>query len=164
MDRENKLLPLIAGFKILKACLLFALAFGLHHLRLGDSHVILTEWIRDLRIDPDDHYIRLVIAKITGISPHRLHELGIFTFFYGVLFATEGFGLLLKQRWAEYMTIISTVTFLPLEVYELVATPNRKWLKAALLLINIAILVYLVLAVRGKKRTDQNGTPQDAPR
>lgn len=154
MHRQRNFLPLIAAFKIFKACMLFTLAFGLRHLRLGDSQAILAGWIHELRIDPDDHFIRLAIEKIIGISPQKMHELGIFTFFYGVLFGTEGFGLLFKKRWAEYMTVISTITFLPLEVYELVDTPHHKWLKAILLLINVAILVYLIAVLRRKKRLE----------
>ena len=151
MGRKTNFLPLIAAFKIFKACMLFTVAFGLHRLWHGDTQTILTSWVRDLRVDPDDKYIRLAIAKVTGLSSHRLHELGIFTFFYGALFATEGFGLLFKKRWAEYMTVITTITFLPLEVYELIATPHRKWLKTLLLLINLAILAYLLMILRRKK-------------
>jgi uncharacterized membrane protein (DUF2068 family) len=159
VERQNRLLPLIATFKIFKACMLFTLAFGLHHLRHGDVQSTLETWIRDIRIDPDDHYIQLLIAKIGGIPARRMHELGIFTFFYGLLFAIEGIGLALKKRWAEYVTVISTITFLPLEIYELVATPHRKWLKALLLLLNIAILVYLVINLRRKK----SEPPAEAP-
>jgi uncharacterized membrane protein (DUF2068 family) len=75
---------------------------------------------------------------------YRLHELGIGTFFYGVMFAVEGFGLLLRQRWAEYMTVITTMTFLPLELFELIFRPQRKIFKAVVLVINLAILIYLL--------------------
>jgi uncharacterized membrane protein (DUF2068 family) len=137
----------------LKALSLFALAIGLHHLRVGNSDEIITGWCKAVRVDPDNKIAHTVIAKITGLSPGRLHELGIGTFFYGLLFATEGTGLLLKQRWAEYLTVISTTLFLPLEIYEVVATPNRKLLKAAVLLANIAILVYLVgMLIKVKRR------------
>ena len=144
-DDQSKLLPLIAAFKILKALSLFALAFGLHHLRVGNSESIILDWCRIIRVDPDNRIAHGIISKITGLPPARLHELGIGTFFYGLMFATEGTGLLLKQRWAEYMTIITTFTFLPLEIYEVIFTPNRKIVKAIVLLINVAILVYLLV-------------------
>lgn len=154
MEKQNKLLPWIAAFKIFKACTLFMLAFGLHHLRLGDRQSIVEDWIRDVRIDPDDKYAKILIGKVMDLPAHKLHELGVFTCAYAVLFATEGFGLLTRQRWAEYMTVVSTVLFLPLEVYELVDTPHHKWMKAALLLINIWILVYLIMALRRKKTAE----------
>jgi uncharacterized membrane protein (DUF2068 family) len=143
-DRQSKLLPLIAAFKILKACSLFLLAFGLHHLRVGNSEDIILGWCKTIRVDPDNKISHAIISKLTGMPESRLHELGIGTFFYGLLFGIEGVGLLLKQKWAEYMTVISTVTFLPLEVYELFR-PNRKIVKLVVLVINLAILIYLVI-------------------
>ncbi len=32
---------------------------------------------------------------------------------------TEGVGLLLRQYWAEYLTIFTTASLIPLEIYEL---------------------------------------------
>ena len=153
MDRQTKLLPLIAAFKIGKACLLFTLAFGLHHLRGGDAQTIISDWAKVVRVDPESKYSQAVISKVTGLPAGRLHELGIGTFFYGLMFGIEGLGLLAKQRWAEYMTCISTALFLPLEIFELIAKPGRKELKAIVLLLNIAILVYLVVnLVKAKQR------------
>jgi uncharacterized membrane protein (DUF2068 family) len=145
-DRQSRLLPLIAAFKIAKACLLFAVALELHHLYhlQGNMQAILEGWVRDVRIDPDNKIAHDIVSKITGLPPQRLHELGVGTFFYGLMFGIEGVGLMLKKRWAEYMTVITTTTFLPLEVYELVFRPARKISKAILLLINLAILIYLL--------------------
>jgi uncharacterized membrane protein (DUF2068 family) len=152
-DRQSKLLPLIAAFKILKACSLFVVAFGMHHLRVGNSEEIILGWCKTIRVDPDNRILHSIISKVTGLPERRLHELGIGTFFYGLLFGIEGVGLLLKQKWAEYMTVISTVTFLPLEVYELFR-PNRKIVKMVVLLINLAILVYLVINLIKARRQE----------
>jgi uncharacterized membrane protein (DUF2068 family) len=151
MERQNRLLPLIAAFKILKACSLFALAFGLHHLRTGDTETIILDWCKVIRVDPDNRISHAIISKVTGLPPARLHALGIGTFFYGLLFGIEGMGLLLKKRWAEYMTVITTVTFLPLEVYELFE-PHRKIIKGIVLAINVAILVYLLVNLLKARR------------
>jgi uncharacterized membrane protein (DUF2068 family) len=59
---------------------------------------------------------------------------------------TEGIGLALRKRWAEYLTIISTASLLPLEVYEILKRASAP--KIVVLLANIAIVVYLVLEVR----------------
>ena len=155
-DRQSKLLPLIAAFKILKACSLFALAFGLHHLRHGNAETILLDWCRDVRLDPDDKIPHFVITKMTGLPTGRLHELGIGIFFYGLLFGTEGVGLMLKQRWAEYMTVFSTVLFLPLEAFELIVRPHRKLIKACVFLANIAIMLYLIANLRRAKLREQS--------
>jgi len=100
----------------------------------------------DLRIDPHNRYILLILEKIANLDEHRLRELRAGTLFYAALFLVEGTGLALRQRWAEYVTIISTGSLIPLEVYELVKQYSP--LKIAFLLINIAVVVYLIFELR----------------
>jgi len=59
---------------------------------------------------------------------------------------TEGIGLLLRRRWAEYFTIIMTALFLPLEIYEIVEKVTLT--RVVVLIINAAIVWYLVQRVR----------------
>jgi uncharacterized membrane protein (DUF2068 family) len=59
---------------------------------------------------------------------------------------TEGTGLFLRKRWAEYFTIIATSSFIPLEIYEIVRRVTLG--KIILLLINLAVVVYLAVEVR----------------
>ena len=61
---------------------------------------------------------------------------------YGLLEVGEAVGLLLRRRWAEYLVLLATVAFLPLEVDEMIRHPSP--LKAIALLANLAIAVYLV--------------------
>jgi uncharacterized membrane protein (DUF2068 family) len=157
MARKNNLLPVIAAFKITKAVLLFTVAFGLHHLFRGDVEAIITAWIHAIRIDPENQHIHSLISAATGIPKTRLHALGIGTFLYGLLFLTEGTGLMLQVRWAEYLTVVSTLGFLPLEIYELVEKPGHKGLKSIILVLNIAIAIYLIWNLRGRGSNSQDG-------
>ncbi len=68
------------------------------------------------------------------------------TFFYAALLSTEGIGLLLRKHWAEYFTVITTAALIPLEVYELIR--HFTAVKVVVLVINIAIVWYLVLRLR----------------
>src|SRR5437763_15540633 len=65
---------------------------------------------------------------------------------YGLLEGAEAVGLWFQRRWAEYLTFIATSALLPLEIYELTKTVSP--LKMIALLINIAIVVYLLFAKR----------------
>ena len=61
---------------------------------------------------------------------------------YGALEFTEGVGLVLRRRWAEYLVLVATVAFLPLEFDELL---HRVTLfKVAALTLNVAIAAYLI--------------------
>src|SRR5947209_15640201 len=77
-------------------------------------------WVDVLRVDPDNRFIHAVLAKMLVMDDHKLKEISAGTFFYAALLLTEGIGLLMKKHWAEYFTIITTASLMPLEIYELV--------------------------------------------
>jgi uncharacterized membrane protein (DUF2068 family) len=85
------------------------------------------------------------------VDDRKLKALSVGTFFYSGLFLTEGIGLALRKRWAEYLTIISTASLLPLEIYEIVKDVSAA--KIVVLLANIAVVVYLVIEVRRTRKT-----------
>jgi len=99
-----------------------------------------------LRIDPHNHYIHLLLEKIAKIDPRKLRELRAGTFFYATMFLIEGTGLALRQRWAEYVTIVSTSSLIPIEVYDLLQRYSPA--KIAFLFINVIVVVYLVFELR----------------
>ena len=68
------------------------------------------------------------------------------SFAYAALFTTEGVGLWRQKRWAEYLTIVATSSLIPFEVWELVK--KLTILRAALVIANVAIVIYLVIKVR----------------
>ena len=69
---------------------------------------------------------------------------------YGAIELVEGTGLWLDKLWAEFLTVISTSLLLPYELYELVHRPT-VW-KAGGIVVNIAIVAYLVVMLRRRLR------------
>src|SRR5436190_1494091 len=65
---------------------------------------------------------------------------------YALLEGAEAVGLWFQKRWAEYLTFIATTALLPLEVYELTKTVSP--FKVIALIVNVAIVIYLLLAKR----------------
>lgn len=139
-------LRLIAAFKLLKALALLAAGIGALNLLHKDVAAILEHWINVFRVDPHNHFIDLLLAKLSILDDRRLKELSIGTFIYSAIFFTEGIGLALKKRWAEYFTIITTSSLLPLEIYELVRRVSGGRILA--LVINLAVVAYLVVELR----------------
>ena len=78
-----------------------------------------------------------------------MKEISAGTFFYAGILLTEGIGLLMKKHWAEYFTVISTGVFIPLEVYEIVH--RFTWVRVGVLLVNVAIVWYLVDRIRRRR-------------
>jgi len=146
-------LRLIAALKLLKGLALLALGFGALHLLHKDVAAIVEHWINMFQVDPHGHYMHLLLAKLSILDDKRLKELSVGTFVYSAIFLTEGVGLALAKRWAEYLTIISTASLLPLELYELARHPSLG--KVLALVINLAVVAYLVFELRRfpKKRS-----------
>ena len=136
----------IAAYKLMKGLGLLALGIGALRLLHKDVAAEIAQWLDVLRVDPHNHYIQKLLEKLGMVDDRKLKALSIGTFFYSALFLTEGVGLALRKRWAEYLTIVSTASLLPLEVYEIAKGASPA--KILVLLANIAIVVYLVIEVR----------------
>jgi uncharacterized membrane protein (DUF2068 family) len=65
---------------------------------------------------------------------------------YAVIEGVEAVGLWRERRWAEYLTALATAGFLPLEIHELLK--RLTFVRVGALVVNLAILVYLVYAKR----------------
>jgi uncharacterized membrane protein (DUF2068 family) len=139
-------LRLIAAFKLLKGLALLALAIGALRLLHKDVEAIVVHWINVFQVDPHGKYIQLILAKLANVDDRRLVQLSIGTFFYAAIFLTEGAGLMMQKRWAEYLTIVSTASLLPLEVYEIAKHVSIG--KVVALAINLAVVAYLVYELR----------------
>lgn len=139
-------LRLIAVFKLLKGFALLALGIGALKLLHKDVAAVIEHWINMFQVDPHNHFINKILEKLPELDDHRLKVLSAGTFIYAAIFFTEGIGLWFRKRWAEYFTIITTSSLLPIEIYELVKHASLgKWLA---LLINLAVVAYLVRELR----------------
>ena len=137
---------LIGVFKLFKALLLIVVGIGAIRFLHKDVAQTVAHWTQVLRVDPNNRHVHQFLEKIFRVTPKQLRELSVGTFLYAGLFATEGVGLLLRRRWAEYFTIVTTGGLIPLEVYELAR--HFTIAKLVVLFVNAAIVVYLVSRVR----------------
>jgi uncharacterized membrane protein (DUF2068 family) len=65
---------------------------------------------------------------------------------YAALEGTEGIGLAMRRRWAEYLTVIATGILIPFELYEVVTHPSL--FKVGALALNLAVVGYLAYRKR----------------
>jgi uncharacterized membrane protein (DUF2068 family) len=137
---------LIAVFKLLKGVVLLAVGIGALRLLHKDVAAIADHWINAFRGDPHNRYLHWLLAKLPMVDDRKLKELSVGTFVYSAIFLTEGTGLALGKRWAEYFTIVTTASFLPLELYEIFR--HATIAKGVALAVNIAVVLYLVRELR----------------
>jgi len=81
-----------------------------------------------------------------ALSTAKLYLAGVAIAAYTALLAVEMVGLWFARRWAEYLTFAETAVLVPFEVYEL--TRSVSYLKIITLVLNLAIVIYLLFAHR----------------
>lgn len=145
------MLGIIAAFKLVKAALFIAGGVGLLRMLNPAVEERVRQWLLALSLAHGWPIILRLLSKLSGLSGHRLQALGAVAFAYAALFLVEGIGLWLAQRWAEYLTVIATASFLPVEIYELYRGMSR--VKFVALLANIAMVAYLVYRLWHDRRT-----------
>jgi len=128
--RSPALVRAIGAFKLVKGLLLAAAAVGL----LTSERVQSLFW------------------RVVGFGSERaLDAAGAVTGLYALVFLVEGIGLVLAKRWAEWLTVIVTTSFIPLEVWKLVRHATTP--ATVTLVLNVAIVVYLAVRLA----LDRNG-------
>ena len=147
---EARGLLLVGLFKMSKAVFFGALAAGaldLVHRNLGD---LVQSVVDALPIDPEGHFVSLLLDKADMVSNHHLRQAGMLSFAYALVCVVEGTGLMMRKTWAEYFTVVLTVLALPYEVYELI--DHFSGFKVGLLVINLLVLWYLLWLIRRMRR------------
>jgi uncharacterized membrane protein (DUF2068 family) len=155
--RHNRWLILIAAFKLAQAALFIAIGVGALKLVGKDLSDLLSQLADHLRFNPESKLVNFVLDRAAAVNDHMLRRIGAVVFIYAALDLAEGIGLYLEKVWGEYMTLIITGSFLPLEVYELFR--RITWVRSGLFAINVMVLIYLLKVVleRGQERR-ANGT------
>ena len=149
--RSERLLPLIAAERTLRGLLLVAAGIYLLMQSGASLKSTISHLARTVGLDPNKPFLRHLIDRIGSLSQHRLTLFGVGAIVYGGLELVEGAGLFRRKRWAEWLTVIATSLLVPFEIYELVKSPSL--LKAAGLVINVLIVLYLIWIVRQKARS-----------
>ena len=106
----------------------------------------LTPFFNQIHFDVKDSSTVESIEKLLNAKSSTLTLIAVAIVLYGVLQLAEGVGLWSLQRWGEYVAVVGTTLFIPLEVYE-IAT-KVSWLKVAALAVNIVAVLYLLLSKR----------------
>jgi uncharacterized membrane protein (DUF2068 family) len=153
--RDKIVLRVIAVDRALHFVILAALAVAVfliasheHQLR-ADFYRVLTDIQGGVGGGPlqvSHHGLIGRLDELFSLNKGTLHLIGIGLAVLALLEGAEAVGLWYQRRWAEYLTFIVTTALIPLEVYEL--TAYVSWFKVTALVVNLAIVIYLLVAKR----------------
>jgi len=153
LRRANRVryLKFIAIFKIVKGLLLLFIGFSL--LVLNSR----THWL-DALSDWADEEILLVHSKIVLYLLNKLQAVladgqlrvpGLLALFYSAILFTEGIGVYLQKRWAEFLMVFATATLIPFEVKHVWHRPSVAGF--AILAVNCFIVWFLYRVLKREK-------------
>ena len=153
--RDKIVLRLIAidralHFVVLGALALAVFLFAAHRAELRDRFYDVVTSIQTAigggPVQHGKHGLVHDLDRLFSLKRAQLHAFGAGVAAYAVLEGAEAVGLWYQRRWAEYLTFVATTLLLPFEVYELTRTVSP--LKVIALIVNLAIVVYLLFAKR----------------
>jgi len=139
--RSGTLVAIIGGLKLTKAALLLPVGIsGLIALpqRLSGIAERAVGWIGFF---PGRALVEEALQKLWSLDRATERRLALFSLAYAAVFLVEGVGLLMRRRWAEWMTVVVTGSFIPIEIYEMVKLFGVG--KVVALVVNVAIVIYL---------------------
>jgi len=152
--RDRYVLRLIAIDRALHFLILSALAAAVL-LFASDRAALNAEFTRILNdlqggvggpMTNSKHGIVHDLQYLFTVSIRNLYLVGAAIAAYAVLEGVEAVGLWFAKRWAEYLTFVATIVFVPYEIHELLKSVTA--LKVVALVINLAIAAYLLYAKR----------------
>ncbi len=149
-SRHARWIIAIGIFKLLQASAFILLGIGAIRLLHRDLMQVTEHLILALRFNPEGRFVNLILEKVAMINPHDLRRISAAVFAIAALDALEGMGLVLEQAWAEFVTLILTASFLPLEIYEMLR--RITWIRVSLTVINLAVVIYLIYYVQARMR------------
>jgi len=137
----------IIAERLIKALVLFGGAVVIFLLTKGDAAARIALEIHDqLDLKPGRHFFRssieFLLSRFGQLSIHKQTAIAAAAFLYGLLDATQAIGLWMRLRWAEYLVLVATGMFLPLEAWEIYQ--HFTVIKLLVLAANLAIIVYLI--------------------
>ena len=107
---------------------------------------VVRNWIEALGLNADNRHFAALLARLDLVTSKQVGQLSRLAFLFATVFTVEGGGLFLNQRWAKFLTVLVTASFVPIELYE---TFRRFGFgKLTLLALNIAIVALLVRMLR----------------
>ena len=140
----------IGVMKLASGLLLLAAGFGLFRLFRGDAAAALEHAVLRLHLDPENRLVHAAVSRVSGLDRAHIKAIEVGTFFYALLHLIEGTGLVLRKRWAEYLTVVITGSLLPLELYEVARKPTA--IRVGVMAVNVAVVVYLLVKLRQQHR------------
>jgi len=160
-QRRVRYLKLIALFKIAKGGLLLLLGVSLLFLNARTRWMdALSNWTADEILLEHSKAVHYLLNKLQSVlADGALRATGLLALFYTAVLFTEGIGVYMQQRWAEFLMIFATAAFIPIEVRHIWHHPGLVGI--LILLANCFIVWFLYRVLKRDKAKPHVHQPRE---
>lgn len=152
-------LKLIALFKLGKG--IFLLAFGISVLFLNSRPAwtdAISDWIDDEALVVHGKAAHFVLTRLQQmLNGETLMAAAVLALFYSAVLCTEGIGVYMQQRWAEFLMVFATAALIPLEIRHVLHRPS---LVAGIILAINCFIVWFLYRVLKREPAHAGPAPQ----
>lgn len=157
---HRKGLRTIALLEAAKGAIVLVIGFGVLSFLGRDAEVFAEHLVNRLHLNPAHHYPQIFIHAMTHVTDSKLWMLAGLAALYSAIRFAEAYGLWNERRWAEWLAALSGAVYVPVEIYEI--AHRASWLKVGALVINLAIVAYMVWLLTENRRSA--GQPDPGPK
>lgn len=119
-------LKIIALYKIAKGMLLLVLGGSILFLNTRDAWLDqISDWAGDEILLKHSKAVLYLLHRLQdALAGGALRATGLLALVFAALFLTEGIGVYLQKRWAEFLMVFATAAFIPLEIRHVAHRPS----------------------------------------
>lgn len=140
-NKSDVILKLIIFQKVTTGILQLIIAYGFYSIR-DTGIVAATQKIAYLlEFSMDNYYVGMFLDKAGDTSSNTIIVLSVVFFIFGATGFVEAYGLHRREKWAEWLVVCFTGSFIPFELYELFQRPT---LLILIVLVITCLIVYFV--------------------
>src|SRR3954465_1446081 len=104
---DSRALRWIGGLQLAKGLLLLAIALGFLSFLHRDIDEIAAVWMSKVGINIENRHVVSLLETLDLVTDKQLFQLSIAAFCFSGVLVTQGTGLLLRQQWAKYLTLVA---------------------------------------------------------
>ncbi len=161
--RETKrvrYLKIIALYKIAKGVLLILLGASILFLNTRDLWLgRISDWAGEEILLKHSRAVVYLLHRVQhAVEGGTLRATGLLALAFAALFLTEGIGVYLQKRWAEYLMVIATAAFIPVEIRHIIHQPS---IAAVGILAANCFIVWFLFRVLRRNPAPAHSRPQE---
>lgn len=140
--RSDLVIKIIIVEKFIKGIILFLLSLTAFPIFSEEAVEFLRSIAHRSLLLSNARILTRLFIRIEDTSDRRLLAFSLFFLFWGAIELTESIGLMRRRRWAEYLIVLATGIFIPVEIYAVISRFSTE--RFFILLFNIFLIGYLI--------------------